>query len=616
MQSTKIVCINLERRPDRKAEMTKMFDTNGIKNYRFFKAFDGLNLDLSNPQLSFFKHDYSTTRRRAVVGCALSHYNVWIELLDDPNYEYYVILEDDVRLAENFNKHLETYVNGMSVLTPILFLGMSVTLDNYAASRNIYEYSTAYNIGPLTREYFTGGLFGYVISKTGAKMMLNYININGIKRAIDYVVFDSNVKLYETSPHIVFTDSVQDSVHYVDSDIQRDFNEIEISDLHTENNHIFDDYDFYPSVDSFGQDIMQCYCDIKKLKEIADSMQDCVAFNTYGWLKFDVSTEYKFIYLRNKYYSPDGLYIKKSYNKKSKDIRYKVLQVNNLSKTRPIKFFIGKCAKAFADHIVDMILNNFPEREIVESPDTDYDILINSVCDAQYYFNDRKFNILISGEPWNVQRKYDLNIDTKLKSNIKTTIYYPFLFSSMREHRFSINPADYTNTREKFCAFMYSISYPHRIRFFEVISKYKWVDSLGRCRKNVQVEDTREVHDANSTFNDIAVNIYTQYKFVIAVENTWIGGYVTEKLINPLIAGSIPIFWGEETVFQYINKERLVYIPDYKTDEELIDRIRYLDTNTEAYNEMVNKPIYVDPDFTLEKIEADLNKKINEALTL
>lgn len=615
MQKYKIICINLERRTDRKQNMIKLFDMHNITNYNFFNAIDGLNIDINNPQLSFFKHDMNVVKRRGVVGCALSHYNVWNNLLNDKEHECYVIVEDDIRLVPNFKRHLENYINKMTQLTQFIFLGIHVTRENSVISKNIYRDDNSYDIFPLSRHFFTGGLFGYIITKVGAKQLVDYILLNGIKRAIDYVVFDSNIPLYETRPQIIFSDSVQDSDHYVDSDIQRDLVAIDLRENLVSNNYLFDDYDFYPNLDSFGYDIMQAYCDIEKLKQIADRTDDCVAFNTYGWIKYDVESKYKFIYLKNNFYSPDGLYVKKNY-KRNTTASKKFRDLKIVSKDRPIKIFIGSCASTFSTTTVNMILNKFSNYEIVSSSDEEHDVLINHCCDRHHYFNNNRLNIIISGEPWNIQREYDLCIDTKHKSPVKNTIYYPFLFSSLREHRKSINPKDYPNSKTKFCAFMYSVSYPHRIKYFDLISSYKSVDALGRCCKNVDIEDTRDKNDRESTFNDIAVELYSNYKFVIAVENTFLGGYTTEKLINPLIANSIPIYWGDGDIFKYINKKRVVYIPDFSSDQELLEHIKFLDINDEAYEAIVNEDIYTDPNFTLEKIESELDDQIGKILTV
>jgi len=93
------------------------------------------------------------------------------------------------------------------------------------------------------------------------------------------------------------------------------------------------------------------------------------------------------------------------------------------------------------------------------------------------------------------------------------------------------------------------------------------------------------------TYLDEAVQLYSDYKFVLALENKMEHGYVTEKIINPLIANCIPIYWGSNNVFEFINKDRIIYAPDYN-DADLIKRMKEIDENEDLFNEIVNKPIY------------------------
>jgi dTDP-4-dehydrorhamnose 3,5-epimerase-like enzyme len=74
----------------------------------------------------------------------------------------------------------------------------------------------------------------------------------------------------------------------------------------------FPDYIFYPNKDSVSNDIIFVNSlDTNKLKLLSDEMPKCVAFNTLGYLKYDVTDEKDFIYLPNLKNKVDGLYVKK-----------------------------------------------------------------------------------------------------------------------------------------------------------------------------------------------------------------------------------------------------------------------------------------------------------------
>ena len=608
----KIFCINLKRRKDRREKMEKIFMESSINNYQFFEAVDKFDVE-NHPYIYLFKHSNNNVHRRSFIGCALSHFSIWKELVSDNVHDIYIILEDDIRLSDNFKFHLDEYIKKIDDNMNIILIGMTVDKSMYIQSRNKYLHDTSYSIHPLTRALYGGGAFGYIITKKGAEEILNYIYINGIKIAIDYVMYNSGIPLYETHPHIVFTDAVQHSDFYVDSDIQRDYTKIIFKQL--VNNYSFDDYYFYPNQDSLGNDILYAYSNILELKRIADNMENCVAFNTYGWIKnFVVQPEY-FINLPNKYYSPDGIYIKKNFfiNISIESIEKKIEKIQKIIKERPINIFIGKNANLFSRNIIDIILYNFKQFQIIEDTKIS-DIIINHITDSNHKIYINTLNILISGEPVNLKLKYDISIDTKYNSNAFKVIYYPLVFLSLSEHRKSIDPKDYLKEKINFCAFMYQRPTDNRIKYFNLLSTYKKVDALGKCCNNMNIEDTRDIYNNEITFNDIAVNHYSIYKFVLAIENTMLEGYATEKLINPLIANSLPIYWGDSKIFQYINKKRIIYIPDFSSDNELLEHIKYLDTHDDKYNEIVSENIYVDPDFTIEKFNIEIKNTISEIL--
>jgi len=221
----KIICINLKRRSDRKEKMMIIFKKNNM-NYDFFEAIDGNELKPNYPDLHLFKkNDFDN--QRGVIGCALSHYYLYQKLLRDTSYDCYVIFEDDVQLVNNFNNKL---IEGLNKITPemdLIFLGY--TMPNNILDQNYQKYidGQIVSLHKMDKYNYHGGLYGYIISKNGAAKILNYINLNGIKRAIDGVVIDANINAYESQPFLVKSPSVQFQSN-IDSDIQRNFNKIPI----------------------------------------------------------------------------------------------------------------------------------------------------------------------------------------------------------------------------------------------------------------------------------------------------------------------------------------------------------------------------------------------------
>ncbi|MDC0510781.1 glycosyltransferase family 10 [bacterium] len=80
------------------------------------------------------------------------------------------------------------------------------------------------------------------------------------------------------------------------------------------------------------------------------------------------------------------------------------------------------------------------------------------------------------------------------------------------------------------------------------------------------------------------------YRFMLAIENRKVQGYVDEKIVNAFFAGGIPVYYGTHEVFSMFNRDAFVYF-DIDHPEPALQRILYLDTNRTAYEEVLSKPI-------------------------
>jgi len=211
----RIKCINLERRSDRKEQMIKKLE-NLINYTDFFKAIDGKQLIPDNNLKHLFRNnDFGW--RKGVIGCALSQYYLWKELLEDENYDKYLILEDDVELNKNLTFQINCLIN---LDFDILYLGYT----HFESKKHIYNEKifNGIKIEPLDQSLWIGGAFGYILTKEGARKFINYIEENGIAHGIDYVMVKKidNLKQYSIFPFLITSDYA-DYNNNVDSDIQR-----------------------------------------------------------------------------------------------------------------------------------------------------------------------------------------------------------------------------------------------------------------------------------------------------------------------------------------------------------------------------------------------------------
>jgi len=66
----------------------------------------------------------------------------------------------------------------------------------------------------------------------------------------------------------------------------------------------------------------------------------------------------------------------------------------------------------------------------------------------------------------------------------------------------------------------------------------------------------------------------TGYKFALCFENTIFPGYITEKLFDCLLAGTIPIYLGAPDIDTYVPKDVFIDFRDFKNYSSLDDFLR------------------------------------------
>lgn len=225
---TRIKCINLERRQDRKEVMTELLKNTELIQYcDFYKAVDGKNLEKTDELEKLFKNN-NFGSRKTVIGCALSHYNLWKKLSNDKIYDNYIIIEDDIKFSCNnpcfeITKIFKLLEKNYSDYD-IVYLGYSMNKNYMEPYEKIYGETDKLILIPHLINISIGGTFGYIISKKGANKLLEIINKYGIRYVIDNMAYkyqkEMNIIQYETVPRLILSEYVaNDNFGKVDSDI-------------------------------------------------------------------------------------------------------------------------------------------------------------------------------------------------------------------------------------------------------------------------------------------------------------------------------------------------------------------------------------------------------------
>jgi len=228
-----------------------------------------------------------------------------------------------------------------------------------------------------------------------------------------------------------------------------------------------------------------------------------------------------------------------------------------------------------------------------------------------------KYTINYIGEPVLPDaEKYDLCLTSV--NNIKNVVDLPLSIAYIHCNDFLpklLNQRAITSVPQFFCAFIVSNSNcTIRNSIFEKLNEYKKVHSMGRYANNVG----GIIH--YPYWSNEFLEVLGQHKFIICFENTKMETYSTEKIVNPYLARTLPIYWGSHNIKNIFNSESMLFLED-ETDEcftNLIKRVIELDNDDTKYLEFINRPIftkenldYWNGNYTIE----GLGKKIDDVLS-
>lgn len=200
-----------------------------------------------------------------------------------------------------------------------------------------------------------------------------------------------------------------------------------------------------------------------------------------------------------------------------------------------------------------------------------------------------KYTIFFSGErkfgiPENIN-DYSLVLGTN--TNAKNRVAFPLFLPYLKCHPFRTIKIDSLPTKNICAIYTNSQTSPFRNFYFDLLEKnHIHVDYGGEYKNNIGYKV------GGSYWEDEIINFMKQYKLVLAIENNVDDYYITEKIINPLKAGVVPIYYGSPRIFEFINKDRFIYI-DENSLETSINKIREVLENENLWKWMIEQPIFV-----------------------
>lgn len=179
---------------------------------------------------------------------------------------------------------------------------------------------------------------------------------------------------------------------------------------------------------------------------------------------------------------------------------------------------------------------------------------------------------------------------------------YPLWLLYTNGGRTLIRNGDVNNINKPFfCGFVAGHSVKYRDNFVKKLSKYKKVLCPGKVLNNFP---------RIGPSKDAKLNFLKKCKFTICFENSSHNGYVTEKIVHPFMAHSIPIYWGSRSIGKEFNKKAFLNRHDYKTDEQFIRKIIEIDKNNKLYHQMLNEKPFITNDIPVYVKNRSLENKL------
>lgn len=270
-----------------------------------------------------------------------------------------------------------------------------------------------------------------------------------------------------------------------------------------------------------------------------------------------------------------------------------------LEKTFNEKIFVGNLNDS------DLLLESvFSEKTFINFKNWKYTFLFNGesvkyLLDKKYerFSEIPKYNCILSG------RFTDFN-----KKIINFPLFLYYIYSNNYLHYLINQNINQHVPKKNICAIISNGNSKERNYFLNKLEKKIKIDYAGRFKNNVP----RIEGPYNS---DELLEFYSQYKFVICLENTKQETYITEKIINGFLAKTIPIYWGSDNITDYFNEERFINIPNFNdsTINTVINKIEYIVNNDQEYLNIVNKPIFNNNILSrnIDDISADIRKLLN-----
>ncbi len=283
-----------------------------------------------------------------------------------------------------------------------------------------------------------------------------------------------------------------------------------------------------------------------------------------------------------------------------------------MSSATPISVFFNKFWPGFKEKtdimdctfFVQLLERTYNAPIHVSSTPDNATVLVESIFGNYSYLNYKKWRatILYTGESdyattQNID-KYDcvLGFEDTHANFVKCPFFVIFLVTNsaiMKEIENTERPQPIHENIPPNHASIILSNWNHgktRLDFYNTIKTQMPVFSGGKYDNNVGF-----VVPGSYNSNEM-VDFYRRGKFAITMENADKPYYVTEKLINGIRAGVIPIYWGSSHVTEFFNPRRFFHLSPNPTKDDIDRMITTMKHMTDhQFLDIVKEPVLVRP---------------------
>jgi hypothetical protein len=254
--------------------------------------------------------------------------------------------------------------------------------------------------------------------------------------------------------------------------------------------------------------------------------------------------------------------------------------------------FFEKTDPIHVDFFINLFYDVYNEDIVVTFNLNEADILMESIFTNETYINYKKWkaSFLFTGESYYAQCMLNnLSLYTCIlgfNPTVDNFVEFPFYIVYLKSYPNMTFIPTKTISNNYTSAVISNGSSNERVSFLNKLEDKMTVLYGGFYKNNIggRVE--------GNFASETLLNFYKNSKFVITMENTKIGHYITEKLINGFRAGIIPIYWGSQHISEHFNSKRFIILED--TSESSINKVidKMVNMSDNEYFKIVNEPIF------------------------